>query len=126
MHAQGSCAEATTRALVETGRPATAESTAVRQPAAMDDARAYATWAATEREFSLGGAASNGRLLLPRHSRARFVELLEWMARDERRRALMPTVMRATGIYTRQTRLVDWGADAGVQARFDELMIRGC
>ena len=49
----------------------------------MEDARAYATWAAMEREFALGGAASGARLLLPRHSRSRFIELLEWMAQDD-------------------------------------------
>jgi hypothetical protein len=48
----------------------------------MEDARAYATWAAMEREFSLGRGAASGRLLLPRHSRVRFIELLEWMALD--------------------------------------------
>ena len=87
----------------------------------MEDARAYATWAAMEREFALGGAASGARLLLPRHSRSRFIELLEWMARDDERCALLPTVLRATGIYVERTRLADWGADEGVRARFDEL-----
>ena len=88
----------------------------------MEDARAYATWAAMEREFALGGSAGGARLLLPRHSRLRFLELIEWMAISERRCALLPTVMQATGIYTQQTQLNDWGADAGVRARCDELM----
>jgi hypothetical protein len=75
-----------------------------------------------EREFALGGSAGGARLPLPRHSRLRFLELIEWMAISERRCALLPTVMRATGIYTQQTQLNDWGADAGVRARCDELM----
>jgi len=90
----------------------------------MEDARAYAAWAAMEREFALGGAAGGARLLMPRHSRRRFIEMIEWMALDERRCRLLPMVMRATGIYTHQTRLNDWGADAGVRARCDELMAR--
>ena len=77
-----------------------------------------------EREFALGSAAGAGRLLMPRHSRARFVEMVEWMALDAGRRALLPTVLRATGIYTRQTQLVDWGADAGVRDRVSELVRR--
>jgi hypothetical protein len=87
----------------------------------MEDARAYAVWAAMEREFALGGSAGGARLLMPRHSKLRFIEMIEWMALDERRRGMLPMVMRATGIYTHQTRLSDWGADAGVQARCDEL-----
>ena len=46
----------------------------------MEDARTYAIWAAMERSFVLGGEAGSQRLLLPRHSRARFLELVEWMA----------------------------------------------
>jgi hypothetical protein len=49
----------------------------------MEDARAYATWAAMEREFALGGSAGGARLLLPRHSRLRFLELIEWMVISE-------------------------------------------
>jgi len=90
----------------------------------MEDARAYATWARLEREFALGEAAGKGRLLLPRHSRERFVELIEWMARTGRRE-LLPVAMRATGIYTRQTQLADWGAEEGVRARADVLLRRG-
>jgi hypothetical protein len=37
----------------------------------------------------------------------------------------MPVVLTATSLYTRQTRLSDWGGDAGVQARADELMGAG-
>ena len=88
----------------------------------MADARAYATWAALERAFALSDAASSGRLLLPRHSRARFAEMVEWMSIDEERWAQLPTVLRATGLFRRRTRLPDWGADASVQARVRELM----
>ena len=118
-HAQGGCAEVAVRA-----RSAAQSTTAtqVEPTATMEDARAYATWAAMEREFSLGRGAASGRLLLPRHSRARFIELLEWMALDRERRTLMPVVLAATSLYTRQTRLSDWGGDAGVRARADELM----
>ena len=42
----------------------------------MEDARTYAIWAAMERSFVLGGEAGSQRLLLPRHSRARFLELV--------------------------------------------------
>jgi hypothetical protein len=44
------------------------------------------------------------------------------MALDRERRTLMPVVLAATSLYTRQTRLPDWGGDAGVRARADELM----
>ena len=88
----------------------------------MEDARVYATWAQLERQFALGDVASGRRLLLPRHSRVRFLGLLEWMARDEARRALLPTIMRATGIYREQTGLADWGSDVSVRARAGELM----
>ena len=77
-----------------------------------------------EREFALGREAGGGRLLLPRHSKARFLEMVEWMARDAGRRAALPTVLRATGIYTHRTWLEDWGADAGVRARVDALLGR--
>ena len=119
VHAQGGCAAAATRS-AQRGQPAEAP-VARSAEGAMEDARAYATWAAMEREFALGGAASGARLLLPRHSRSRFIELLEWMAQDDERRALLPTVLRATGIYAERTQLADWGADEGLRARFDEL-----
>ena len=127
-HAQGGCVEAATAA--PTTRSVAASNHRLQSRGAephghgrdMEDARAYATWAAMEREFALGGPAGGARLLLPRHSRSRFLEMMEWMALDERRRALLPVVMRATGIYTQQTQLVDWGAEAGVRARCDELM----
>ena len=77
-----------------------------------------------ERAFALSEAGGGGRLLLPRHSRARFLELVEWMADDEGRRMLLPRVLHATGIYTQRTQLHDWGADAKVRARVDELMLR--
>jgi hypothetical protein len=44
------------------------------------------------------------------------------MALDERRCVLLPIVMRATGIYTHRTQS-DWGADATVRARCDELVV---
>jgi hypothetical protein len=123
VHAQGGCVEAAIRAATASGRRPRSVATGLRvQGQDMEDARAYATWAAMEREFALGGSAGGARLLLPRHSRLRFLELIEWMAISERRCALLPTVMRATGIYTQQTQLNDWGADAGVRARCDELM----
>ena len=116
-HARGGCAEA---ARV---RPGSARSTAsgVDGSQEMKDARAYATWAAMEREFALGEANSGRRLLLPRHSRARFLELVEWMARDEGRRGLLPEVLRATGIYVRRTQLTNWGQDQQVRRRVAEL-----
>ena len=90
---------------------------------ALEDARCYSTWARLEREFALGGAESvRGGLLLPRHSRARFMAMVEWMGRDASRRALLPEVRRATSIYTAQTQLTDWGAGAGVAARIDALL----
>ena len=89
---------------------------------AMEDARAYAVWARLEREFALGDAAGGRRLLLPRHSRERFVELIEWMALDEVRRAWLPMVRRAVSLHTQQTGLTDWARDARVRARLDELM----
>ena len=130
MHAQGGCVEAatiaqTTRTAAVSGRLRSAAMESYGQGQDMEDARAYAAWAAMEREFALGGSAGGARLLLPRHSRSRFLELLEWMALDERRRAQLPTIMRATGIYGWQTQLPDWGADAGVRARCDELMAEG-
>jgi hypothetical protein len=82
----------------------------------MEDARTYATWARLEREFALGDAGGKGHLLLPRHSRTRFIEFVDWVGRDAERRELLPTVMHATSIYARQTRLVDFGADEMVQA----------
>ena len=89
----------------------------------LEDARCYATWARLEREFALGGAESvRGGLLLPRHSRARFMAMVEWMGHDASRRALLPVVRRATSIYTAQTQLTDWGAGAGVAARIDALL----
>ena len=87
----------------------------------MDDARAYSVWAQMEREFALGDDSGSRRLLLPRHSRERFMELLRWMASDAGRRELLPVVRRAVGIYTRQTRLRDWGRDAEVRRLFSEL-----
>ena len=87
----------------------------------MDDARAYSVWAQMEREFALGDGGGSRRLLLPRHSRERFMELLRWMAGDTGRHALLPVVRRAVGIYTRQTRLHDWGRDAEVRRLFSEL-----
>ena len=90
---------------------------------AMADARAYSVWARLEREFALGEDRGSGRLLLPRHSRERFVEMLRWMAHDAGRRELLPVVRRAVGVYTRETRLRDWGCDAEVRRVFDEL---GC
>ena len=104
-------------------RPGSARSTAsgVDGSQEMKDARAYATWAAMEREFALGEANSGRRLLLPRHSRARFLELVEWMARDEGRRGLLPEVLRATGIYVRRTQLTNWGQDQQVRRRVAEL-----
>ena len=130
MHAQGGCVEAataapTTRTAAASGRRS--QLTGVEpsvQGQDMEDARAYAAWAAMEREFALGSSAGGARLLMPRHSKLRFIEMLEWMALDERRRGKLLMVMRATGIYTHQTRLNDWGADAGVRARCDELMAR--
>ena len=90
---------------------------------ALEDARCYAVWTRLEREFTLGGEESvRGGLLLPRHSRARFMAMIDWMGRDASRRAMLPEVRRATGIYTAHTRLVDWCADVGVGARIDELM----
>ena len=90
----------------------------------LEAARAYATWTRLEREFTLGAGASGGRLLLPRHSRESFMGLLSWMARDEERRQLMPTVMRATGLFRSQTQLDDWGADEAVQAHVAKLSSR--
>ena len=127
-HAQGGCVEMVTRARSAPRLTTTTESQVEVPTATLEDARAYATWAAMEREFSMGRGAASGRLLLPRHSRARFIELLEWMSLDRERRALMPVVLAATSLYTRETRLADWGGDAGVQARANELMgggIRG-
>ena len=92
--------------------------------ATLEDARAYATWAQLEREFTLGEPGGR-RLLLPRHSRERFIQLVEWMGREESRRALGPTVLRATGLFTNRTGLVDWGADPVVRARLIELIEKG-
>ena len=123
VHARSSCVEAAaSRRWRERG--ADAAEAARGQTSEVEDARAYATWAALEREFALGGEAGSGRLLLPRHSKARFLEMVEWMARDAGRRAALPTVLRATGIYTHRTWLEDWGADAGVRARVDALLGR--
>ena len=96
-----------------------------RQRAAQTDtslgaARAYATWTRLEREFALG-ASRGRRLLLPRHSRERFIEMVEWMGHDEGRRVLLPQVQRAVGLHTAQTGLTDWSADEGVRRRLDAL-----
>lgn len=87
----------------------------------MEDARAYSTWARLEREFALGEERGRGRLLLPRHSRARFLEFVEWMVRDAVRRSLLPVVMHATGVYVHQTRLADFGSDEGIQVAVSRL-----
>ena len=89
----------------------------------MADARAYSTWARLEREFALGETAGRARLLLPRHSRGRFIEFLGWMMVGGRRE-LLPTVLRATSIYTQQTQLVDWGTDESVRAQLEALQRR--
>ena len=96
-----------------------------RQLAAQTDrslgaARAYATWTRLEREFALGASQAR-RLLLPRHSRERFIEMVEWMGHDEGRRALLPQVQRAVGLHTAQTGSTDWSADEGVRRRLDAL-----
>ena len=90
----------------------------------MEDARAYSVWARLEREFALGVEGGSGRLLLPRHSRQRFLAFVEWVTRDEARLKTLPTILRATSVYTRQTGLTDWGADEGVRARIDAMMRR--
>ena len=69
----------------------------------------------------LGEAAGSGRLLLPRHSRARFVEMVEWMALDDGRWEQLPSVLHATSLFRQRTQLADWGADERVQARAREL-----
>jgi len=45
-----------------------------------EDARADSIWARLEREFALGAGIGSGRLLLPRHSRDRWMEMIRWMA----------------------------------------------
>jgi hypothetical protein len=90
-HAQGGCVEAatiaqTTRTAAVSSRSRSAAMGSHGQGQDMEDARAYTTWAAMEREFTLGSSAGGARLLLPRHSKSRFFELVEWMALDERRR----------------------------------------
>ena len=86
-----------------------------------EDARAYSVWAQMEREFALGEERGSRRLLLPRHSRERFLEMLRWMARDAGRCELLPVVRRAVGIYTAQTRLRDFSREAEVRRLFSEL-----
>jgi hypothetical protein len=44
------------------------------------------------------------------------------MGRDVGRRELLPTVVRASGLFTGRTQLVDWGADVVVQARVARLL----
>ena len=87
----------------------------------MESARAYSIWAQLEREFALGEGGGSGRLLLPRHSKDRFVQFLEWMGRDASRRERLPAVRRAVGLYTQQTQLVDWGREAEVRRCFSRL-----
>ena len=107
------------------GRPAGEASSeaAAASAEAREQARAYATWARLEREFALGERGGR-RLLLPRHSRERFLELLEWMACDEGRRELIPVVLYASGLFTRETGLTQWGVDPAVLARLGWLLGR--
>jgi hypothetical protein len=116
-HRRDGCVEAAQRGGLREG----ARALSVEEEG-LEAARAYATWARLEREFALGQGAGDGRLLLPRHSRERFLALLEWMGRDVGRRELLPTVVRASGLFTGRTQLVDWGADVVVQARVARLL----
>ena len=59
---------------------------------------------------------ARGRLLLPRHSRARFVEMVGWMALDDGRWEQLPPVLHATSLFRQRTQLADWGADERVQS----------
>jgi hypothetical protein len=119
-HRREECVEAARRG----GRTSDSRAAVSEVEQDLEAARAYATWTRLEREFTLGAGASGGRLLLPRHSRESFMGLLSWMARDEERRQLMPTVMRATGLFRSQTQLDDWGADEAVQAHVAKLSSR--
>ena len=110
VHVKGGCAARVGAQSMEIGTATTAGD------GGLEDARVYATWARLERQFVLGAAAGRGRLLMPRHSRERFEQLVRWMARDAGRRAQLPTVLRATGLYMERTQLVDFGAEAEVNA----------
>ena len=119
VHPRGGCEEAERRR-----RETRAQTTSVEEPAEgdeMESARAYSIWAQLEREFALGEGGGSGRLLLPRHSKDRFVQFLEWMGCDASRRERLPAVRRAVGLYTQQTQLVDWGREAEVRRCFSRL-----
>ena len=85
--------------------------------ASAETARAYSVWAKLEREFALsdGRAAPDaGGLLLPRHSKAAFMEFLVWMASDAERARSMEQVCLAVGSFLPQVQLTDWSADSDV------------
>ena len=73
------------------------------------DARDYSVWTRLEREFALGeGLAAGSGLLLPRHSRGRFIEFAGWLAADAERAIHLEAVQRAAGVFVRETRLADF------------------
>jgi len=94
-HLRCSCVEAAQRGEQRRARtagrqePTDGEANVSSADQQMDDARAYATWAQLERDFATGGERREQRLLLPRHSRERFIQMLRWMAQDDVRCELL-------------------------------------
>ena len=82
-----------------------------------EEARAYSVWARLEREYALSDervAAGTGGLLLPRHSRERFVDFLRWLMSDADRACSLDQVRVAVSLFTSQTQLTDWSLDETV------------
>ena len=90
--------------------------------ATADDARAYSIWTRLEREFVFGESRGAGGVLLPRHSRARFLEFVHWMAADSTRAAHLEDVRRAVSVFVPETRLADWSADREVAEELRRLI----
>ena len=121
VHCRAECAAAAARALrAEASQRPTARAAAPMATA--EQARAYSVWARLEREYALSEerAAETGGLLLPRHSRDRFLDFVEWMASDAERASLRGQVRMAVGTFVPQTRLTDWSADGEIAAALME------
>ena len=127
VHRRESCVEAATRSwrkavTVRAQEGAVGIEDERVSQATADDARAYSIWTRLEREFVFGESRGAGGVLLPRHSRARFLEFVHWMAADSTRAAHLEDVRCAVGVFVPETRLADWSADREVAEELRRLI----
>ena len=87
-------------------------------------AGSYASFTAWEEEYvkEMGGDASSGQLLLPRHNPECFKGFLTWFCTDKERARSAVSMVRSAGAFLVKLKLSDVTKDGSVKAHLRELV----